>query len=262
MISKLAFEFERIGRQLWEVPTIRECKEVALLASYPKSGNTWLRFIASNIVAYKLNRNDVDFASIVNYAPEIRYNRALEGMISVEGIPNLLKTHFPYVRGYSGLNAVVLFRDPKRSIVSYYHYMKHEHLKDYGTLAKFVSSPRKGIDYWNFYHQSWINSSAIFVSYDDLVKNPVDGLRLMYQKLGVELSSDFLRVVVSRATKERMADLELRRGDPFKKNIDYSFVNKGESRDVQELGMSEIATKIDLQCNHVYSALLKRRIRF
>jgi hypothetical protein len=262
MISKFIFELERAGRQRWEVPRISEGADVALLASYPKSGNTWLRFIASNIVASKLNRDDVDFESISNYAPEVRYNRKLDGMISAAGIPNLLKTHFPFVKGYSDIKSVVLFRDPKRSIVSYYHYMKHEHLKDYGALAKFVNSPRKGIDYWNFYHKSWMSSSAFFVSYDDLLRNPIDGLGLIYKELGVELDSEFLRVAVSRATKEKMANLELTKGDPFKKNINYSFVNKSASRDVREAGMSEVTARIDEECSQVYNALLEKRIRF
>src|SRR5438874_11935634 len=84
------------------------------LVSYPKSGNTWVRFLIANLIS----DIPVTFLNIEQRIPSIYIlpDRALRAMPK----PRVLKSHECFVPRYR--NVIYIVRDPRDVAVSYYHY--------------------------------------------------------------------------------------------------------------------------------------------
>src|SRR4029077_9997066 len=85
------------------------------LVSYPRSGNTWTRFLLGNLLWQK---DPVTFTNIESRIPEIYFNpdrfmRALER-------PRLLKSHECFQPHYP--RVIYIVRDPRDVAVSFYHH--------------------------------------------------------------------------------------------------------------------------------------------
>ena len=84
------------------------------IASYPRSGNTWLRFILASLLAPS---EEISFRNIDRFIPDPgRTPLDVEKMAS----PRLIKTHWPYFDLFP--RCVYLVRDPRDVFISYYHY--------------------------------------------------------------------------------------------------------------------------------------------
>lgn len=260
MLNKILFEMERKFLSYRETPSTFD--DVFVLASYPKSGNTWLRFVFGNVVAISCGEDCVDFWSVGRYAPEIKYDRTLEGIIRSPFAPNALKTHFSYIKSYQKLSCVLLYRNPEKAIKSYYDYMRREVGKNYSSFQSFLNDPRRGVDYWRYFHLSWLKSQAIFVQYEDLIKAPVDGVCKIYESLGVEVDRNIVEKALELSSKENMALIEAQKGDPYKKSSDYDFVNKQSERNgLGDTELNELHSAV-VGLAGIYESLNHRKLLF
>ncbi|PAY00663.1 hypothetical protein CKO50_14630 [Pseudoalteromonas sp. HM-SA03] len=249
---------ERFVRGSFEVPKNQDFSCV-VLASFPKSGNTWFRFVTSNILASFAKIDPVDFHSIRYLSPEIRGNRCLEGVVKSEKAPTFLKTHFYNVSGFNKYPVVVLFREPVKTFQSYFDYMKNEQGKSYKGFLPFLNSPRVGIDSWLYFHDTWMrHKDAVFVSYDELIKNQFIGLKTIYKKLGFEIDDEVLERAIIASSRENMARIEKESGDPSKKNAEYNFVGNKDGRHGQI--EDEIRNYILSSTSEVYQKLMNKRL--
>ena len=85
------------------------------LVSYPRSGNTWLRFLVTNLIAPTFA---TDFVNIESRAPDIYLNsdRALLRLPK----PRVLKSHEYFDPRYN--RALYVVRDPRDVVSSYYRW--------------------------------------------------------------------------------------------------------------------------------------------
>src|SRR6266536_2590055 len=108
---KRAFGFQVPGRRLAVLP------DDILLASYPKSGNTWTRFLIANLV---FPDQTVDFGNLHQFVldpavtPQRDFRRAPR--------PRIVKTHGSFDPRYRRVICVV--RDPRDVALSQYHYLR------------------------------------------------------------------------------------------------------------------------------------------
>lgn len=220
---------ERRLRAHREVPTWYEPGHV-LLASYPKSGNTWLRFIMSNLSREIGNHAEpVDFHSVARYVPEIRRNRGLERRIETAGFPLFLKTHSPYIAGFSPYRSVVIVRDPADTLVSYHRHLSEAAGKRLPPLSSFVHHWRYGCTAWREWYAEWLERADYVIRYEDLLDDPVGEVDKALRALDLEPSRDLIEIAVRRSSKERMRSAQMERGDPNLKNRAYQFVGKARS---------------------------------
>ena len=227
---KLA-QIERILRSRLEVPGVTPPASVRILASYPKSGNTWLRFISSKVLA-DITKSvvEVDFHSIENFAPVIRGNRKLNGAVFSPSAPTFLKTHFYYGKRFRSFNSVLLYRDPFKTLVSHYKYMSTEGGASYDGFDDFLGSSRVGLRPWLMFYDTWLRSGAICVRYEDLVADPVLALEVLFKKTGFSIPLQILKDAVQYCSRENMQRLEHEKGDPNKRDPNFKFVALDEDR--------------------------------
>jgi sulfotransferase family protein len=184
------------------------------LASYPRSGNTWMRFLLWELISGQT----ADFDTVETAVPYI-------GLQS-HGVPVLLpnggrlfKTHEPYRGDYR--KAVYLVRDPRDVAVSNYE-RERGHLGDvdYGLehfLGQYIRGQTSSFGSWQTHTQSWLNSplfdqgEMILIKYEDLHSNPERTLARVADFLELKVDSSAIRNAVLNNTLSNMRLKEDRR---------------------------------------------------
>ena len=90
-------------------------KNDIFLVSYPKSGNTWLRFLIGNVLF-----EDFNFKNMEELIPDIYVNN--NSKLKKFTSPRILKSHEYFDPRYS--KVIYIVRDPRSVFVSYFEYRK------------------------------------------------------------------------------------------------------------------------------------------
>jgi len=212
------YQLERFSRGYWECPSIDYSEHAVILSSYPKSGNTWIRFVVSNIASITKAGPDVDFKSIEQFAPAIRGNRALNGALFVEGLPIFLKSHSAYVPCFSAYKSVVVVRDPFKAVPSYREYLIKAKEKNMPDIEGFCRHWRYGLNAWAQFVSSWDKHATIVVKYEDLQDNQEVGIQKIYSDLGVNVALDVIQQAVELSSRKSMKRVLDEKGDPNNHN--------------------------------------------
>ena len=100
------------------------------VVSYPKSGNTWVRFIIANL----LTSEKITLKNINQFVPGIYgFKSQINKMFS----PRFIKTHEPNLNRYP--KVIYVYRDYRDVVISYYHFQKSQNLFD-DSISKFIRS--------------------------------------------------------------------------------------------------------------------------
>src|SRR5271170_6587185 len=146
------------------------------LVSYPKSGNTWVRFLLANLI---YPNQTVGFANINRLlpAPGVSSKRFLRNLPR----PRILKSHEPFDVRFR--KVIYLVRDPRDVAVSEYHFdLKKRYIAAGMTLdefiKRFVAGETSSYGSWWEHAASWIaarhaNPSFLLVRYEDLLSDPI-----------------------------------------------------------------------------------------
>lgn len=102
------------------------------LVSYPRSGNTWTRFLLGNLIDTK---EPVTFSNIESRIPEIYFNR--DRFLRQLPRPRMLKSHECFQPHYP--RVIYIVRDPRDVAVSFYHHnVKARNIPDDYPMTSFV----------------------------------------------------------------------------------------------------------------------------
>jgi hypothetical protein len=188
------------------------------LVSYPRSGNTWTRFLVANL----LNPEDpATFTNIESRVAEIYFNpdHALRKLPR----PRLLKSHEAFHPNYPRMICIV--RDPRDVAVSFYHHnVKARNIPDTYPMDDFIPRfMRAEFDpWWGSWADnvmSWIKmregrDTFLLLRYEDMKEDsPRELLKIarFLQKAGfnnIDASPEKVAQAVQLSSPERMRELE------------------------------------------------------
>jgi hypothetical protein len=202
------FGLNRGGRNFPVYPDDR------FLVSYPRSGNTWTRFLIANLLFPDL---EVSFLNIDHLIPDvININRRELAKIPR---PRLIKSHEYFDPRYK--KVIYIVRDPRDVVISYYYFLlKQGFIKDSDSLETFVQRFVDGdVDpefaSWNENVLSWIGirmgrPGFLLLRYEDLKAKPTHELAKAAEFLGIQRTSESLTRATNLSSVERMRELEAR----------------------------------------------------
>ncbi|SRR6266496_133465 len=181
------------------------------IVSYPRSGNTWARFLLANLVHPE---KSPDFRNINELIPdpEALSKRHLAKLPR----PRIIKTHQYFHPSYRKIIFVV--RDPRDHAVSGYHFLRkmrfysddvpiEEHVK------RITSDINSQYGSWGENTASWLATRGndpqfLLVRYEDLLQNTAEQLGRIALFLGVEADSERIHHAIERSSADKMRELE------------------------------------------------------
>lgn len=205
-----------IGRNITVFP------DDVFITSYPRSGNTWTRFIVGNL----LRSNDpITFNNIESRVPEI-YGNSDHAMRRLPR-PRVLKSHEPFEPRYP--HVIYVVRDPRDVAVSKYHYNIATGQLPLGySIEDFVPRFIAGeFDLmwgnWADHVMSWLSmrgnsKDVIFLRYEDMKQDTMLALKRIALFLGkcsfprIDSSLENLQRVTLLSSPEKMRSLERQQG--------------------------------------------------
>ena len=188
------------------------------LVSYPRSGNTWTRFLLGNLID---QNNPVTFSNIEARIPEIYFNR--DRVLRQLPRPRMLKSHESFQPHYP--RVIYIVRDPRDVAVSFYHHnVKARNIPDDYPMVQFVPrfiagefDPKFGS--WRDNVLSWTavrkdDSRFLQLRYEDMKRDTAGVLATVVAFLNrgsfrsIDSNPEALRRTIELSSPENMRALE------------------------------------------------------
>jgi hypothetical protein len=203
---------DRAGRHYTVFP------DDTFLVSYPKSGNTWVRFLLANLI---YPNETVGFSNINRLlpAPGVLSKKFLRNLPR----PRILKSHEPFDARFR--KVIYLARDPRDVVVSEHHFnLKKRYIEAGVTLEQFVDRFMAGetssYGSWWEHTSSWIaarhgNPAFLLVRYEDLLSDSIGETAKIAKFLGISADHERLQAAVDRSSADKMRKLEKQQADQW-----------------------------------------------
>jgi hypothetical protein len=185
--------------------------EDVFLVSYPKSGNTWVRFLAANLVGAG---EPATFGNLEQRVPDIEGTP--DQVLRSRPRPRCLKSHQYFHPAFR--RVVYLVRDPRAVVVAYYHHhLKYQHISEAFSLERYAAHFLRGeldaFGTWGDNVAGWLRARRgtpdfLLLRYEDLVGDTRREARRLADFLGCQPSEARLDDVLRLSSREQMAALE------------------------------------------------------
>jgi uncharacterized membrane protein YkvA (DUF1232 family) len=204
------------------------------LVSYPRSGNTWTRFLVANLI----NPDEpVTFATLESRIPEI-YD-VPDRVLRRFARPRIIKSHESFDPRYRKI--IYIVRDPRDVAVSYYEFqLKRRVISEDCNLEEFIPrfmdsefEPTTGS--WGDHVLSWLATrqgrpNFLLLRYEDMQQRTADEAARIAGFLGLDQSPGRVARAVELSSSERMRKLEREQASQWKETkktrLDKPFVRK------------------------------------
>ena len=210
-LMKNALGLDIAGRMLAVRP------DDTFIVSYPRSGNSWTRFLVANLLHPE---QPVTFANIEDMVPdaEALSSRRLRALPS----PRVIKSHSYFDHRFP--RVIYIVRDPRDVALSYYDFSrKYRHFDDSYPLERyigdFVGGRLTSADWgtWAENVASWAFARGarpgfLLLRYEDMKARPEQELTRVAEFFGIEASPERLQTILERSSAKRMRDLEKTQG--------------------------------------------------
>jgi len=199
--------------------------EDVFIVSYPRSGNTWIRFLLANLKA-DVDR-PIDFVEMERLVPDIHVFGQWE-MIHKMPPGRFIKSHMLFDKRYKRVIYVV--RDGRDVMVSYYHlHCPRNYPLSFLEFLRLHARIWPG--HWHQHVQSWLDHagelSFLLVRYEDLLAGPVEQFRRIAEFVDMPTDRQLLTRAVENSTFEYLHKMELEKGHPQCSDPRLKFFRKG-----------------------------------
>lgn len=214
------------------------------VVSYPKSGNTWVRFLLANTLYPESDM--ITFQRLGELIPDSHRIKDCRYIYDTHSIFNklpvqLVKTHSFYSSRYQ--NVIVIVRDGRDVITSYYHWI-NARVKKHVPLSTIIRG-EDGHGLWSEHVLGWAKGSChkkLIVRYEDLLQDTAKELQRMLTFIELEVDPQLITRTIDLSSFEKMRAIEKKHG-VFDGHIEaikkIPFVRKGTSGDWRTLFREE-----------------------
>ena len=202
---KHAFGLHSPGHNLAVLP------DDVFLVSYPKSGNTWARFLIANLL-YPEGHPDWGNIDRLIPAPEVMSKRNFARMPR----PRIIRTHDAFDPRYK--QVIYIVRDPRDVALSQFHHHRKRKLIDDSYpferfLPRFLAGETNEHGSWKQNVASWLaarygDPRFLLLRYEDMILDTRRELAGIGRFLGVEATAERLSKVVEQSSPREMRKLE------------------------------------------------------
>lgn len=227
-----------INAPVWSVPNPRASD--IYLVSYPKSGNTWMRYLMTYAIWPELA--EVDLVEMAAYMPSFALQHDSSMMLDPSAPCNKLKHRIIKEHtSYDGIakqyvrNAIYIARDGRDAMVSYWHFCNQRD-KTAIPFSAFIEQsseqPRLSFGRWKDHVQSWTNApldSKLILRYEDMLADTTGCLRRALEFAEIDATDVVIAKAVERASFNSMRKLERTKGLNLDQLKNVEFVRKGKS---------------------------------
>jgi hypothetical protein len=209
----------------------------SFIVSYPRSGNTWTRFLLANLLHPDV---PVNFTTIEKLIPDVeaQSSRYMKRIPS----PRVIKSHQYFDHRYRRVLYIV--RDPRDVVLSYYDFSrKYRHITDGYPLENYVSdfvNARLSSASWGTWGEnvgSWLAARQekpgfLLVRYEDLKAGAAIELSRIAEFFGVRCSSEGISKALQQSSADHMRKMEETQSQDWiatkDKRADVPFVGSAE----------------------------------
>jgi len=185
------------------------------VVSYPRSGNTWTRFLIANLLHPQEPATFVNIGRLVPDA-EAQSSRYMRGVPS----PRTIKSHSYFDPRYP--RVIYIVRDPRDVALSEYDLLrKYRRIEDSYALERFIGDfvagtgplTSAGWGTWGENVASWALARGarpgfLLLRYEGLKARPEQELTRIAKFLGIDASPELLKAALDRSSADRMRELE------------------------------------------------------
>jgi len=203
---KLALGLHRPGHNLLILP------DDIFLVSFPKSGNTWARFLLANLLHPE---QTITFTNLHRFVPDY-LTGATKRDLDRTPRPRVIKSHECFERRYP--RVIYIVRDPRDVAVSLYHYhRKLRKIEDDASIERFVDRFVSGETYpygsWGQNVLTWLGTREgdprfLLVRYEDMVADTGRELRKIAAFLGKQVTAEEIARSVERSSAGQLRKME------------------------------------------------------
>ena len=229
------------------------------LTSYPRSGNTWTRFLVGNLVHVE---EPVTFLNVERLVADMykhgdQYLRHLPR-------PRILKSHEVFDPRYK--RVIYIVRDPRDCAISNFHWeMKQRSFNDQLPIKDFLPNWIEGkiwdrLGNWGDHVTSWMSTRSghegfLLLRYEDMIEDPARELMKVSKLLGLEQSIERCKRAADLSSFDRMRRLEEKQGDKWVQTRftrqDKPFVRQATKGGWREVLPPECVAQIEAAWGHV-----------
>ncbi|XP_065065255.1 sulfotransferase 1E1-like [Rhopilema esculentum] len=268
-IMPKAFEKFKDQYKNWEA----RAEDVYVL-TFPKNGTTWVQELAwclqnncdidkAKAIAAKRRVPFLEAPVLVDFLEaEIRHH--VEGyleMVATMDSPRVLKSHLPFCHFPDNLvdksKVVTCLRNPKDTIVSFFHHEKLLHVHDYnGDFATYFELFMDNLvvftPYFEYTIEAWKrrdHPNVCLLFYEELKADLAGNTRKVAKFLGKEITEEQVAVLVDHLSFKKMKEnISVNHEDSQDRKImnkEGSFMRKGEVGDWKNYFTEEMNKRMD-----------------
>jgi hypothetical protein len=204
----------------WHRLRVEARRSTAYLASYPKSGRTWFRFILANYFADTLDLPiELDLRTVFQIVPnyDLDPKRGLPAVVDRSDLPLVLVSHLPYsALLFPPRPIIFMVRNASDLMVSsYFHSTRHKRVYS-GSIGEFVRDPTHGLARYIRYLNGWARGLRgrphLVFSYEQLSTRPQAMTARVLEFLRLPIDEAAVARAVENSRFDVMKELEVSRG--------------------------------------------------
>lgn len=228
-----------------------------LLASYPRSGSTWLRFLLVEL----LTQRDAEWEDVNKTIPYAGEHRHAPPLLPAGG--RLVKTHERSVG--PARRAIYLARDYRDVVLSEYRLtLRGGSRKDLDAfLADALAGDASPFGFWADHVHFWLDNeiastdNLLLVKFEDLKTQPAATLRTIVSFLELNVPEKSIHEAIENNSVDRMRQKEERAPSTEVKRATggHQFVGQGSVRGWQSKLTVDQATAIERRANSAFLRL-------